>query len=102
MENFLKIPINLYFSFNFLQIKHNSAIDEYKDQGSKSGTISSPEFIMKNGGCKSPMGVHRNGDEWHPIIATFGEQKCVKCSCKVSKKHFFCLHLCILPISIQG
>lgn len=82
--NTFRQQIFVNWKFSSFQIKHNSSTDEYKDQGTRTGTISSPDFMMKNGGCKSPMGVHRNGDEWHPIIATFGEQKCVKCSCKVS------------------
>lgn len=35
------------------------------------------------------MGWHKNGDEWHPIIASHGEQKCIKCRCKVSYTWFF-------------
>ncbi|KAG5681985.1 hypothetical protein PVAND_011384 [Polypedilum vanderplanki] len=56
--------------------------EEMKDQGSKSGTLNSPTVIMANGGCKSHMGYHTNGQEWHPVIASHGEQKCVKCRCK--------------------
>lgn len=56
--------------------------DEQKDQGSKSGTLNSPTVIMASGGCKSHMGYHKNGQEWHPIIASHGEQKCIKCRCK--------------------
>ena len=58
-----------------------------KDQGSKQGTLSSPQIIMATGGCKSPMGYHSNGQDWHPIIASHGEQKCIKCKCKVRIKH---------------
>lgn len=57
--------------------------EEMKDQGTKQGTLDSPTVIMSSGGCKSPMGFHSNGEEWHPIIASHGEQKCVKCKCKV-------------------
>lgn len=73
-----------------LQIKQdprsNSSTDELRDMEAKQkDTISSPEYKLKYGGCKSPMGIHANGDEWHPIITSVGEQKCVKCKCKVSK-----------------
>jgi len=37
---------------------------------------------MSSGGCKSPMGYHPNGQDWHPVIASHGEQKCIKCKCK--------------------
>lgn len=58
--------------------------EELRDQESKhGGTLNSPSIIMSNGGCKSPMGYHPNGQEWHPIIASHGEQKCIKCKCKV-------------------
>jgi chordin len=60
--------------------------EEMKDQGSKHGGLSSPTIVMASGGCKSPMGYHPNGQEWHPIIASHGEQKCIKCKCKVSNK----------------
>lgn len=53
-----------------------------KDEGSRSGTLNSPTVIMASGGCKSHMGYHKNGQEWHPIIASHGEQKCIKCKCK--------------------
>ena len=55
-----------------------------KDEGSRTGTLNSPTVIMASGGCKSHMGYHKNGQEWHPIIASHGEQKCIKCKCKVS------------------
>ncbi|CRK91207.1 CLUMA_CG004890, isoform A [Clunio marinus] len=56
--------------------------EEMKDQGSKYDTLNSPTVIMSSGGCKSPMGYHSNGQEWHPVIAPHGEQKCIKCKCK--------------------
>lgn len=59
-----------------------------KDQGSKHGTLNSPTIIMSSGGCKSPMGYHPNGQDWHPVIASHGEQKCIKCKCKVNKRSF--------------
>lgn len=54
------------------------------DQGTRKETIRSPEEIMKYGGCKVPDNVYENGYEWHPNIVSHGEQKCVKCRCKVS------------------
>jgi hypothetical protein len=59
--------------------------EEMKDQGSKSGGLNSPTIIMASGGCKSHMGYHPNGNEWHPILTSHGEQKCIKCKCKVRK-----------------
>jgi hypothetical protein len=47
--------------------------EEMKDQGSRHGTLNSPITIMSTGGCKSPMGYHPNGQEWHPVIASHGE-----------------------------
>jgi von Willebrand factor type C domain len=82
----------LFYCFNhlfyFFKIKiipqNHTSTNDLRDQGSAIGTITSPEEIMKNGGCKSPMGLHENGMEWHPIIASHGEQKCIRCRCKVS------------------
>jgi chordin len=62
---------------------NNANNEEMKDQGSKNGGLNSPTVIMASGGCKSHMGYHPNGQEWHPIIASHGEQKCIKCKCKV-------------------
>uniref|UniRef100_U5ESB1 Putative short gastrulation n=1 Tax=Corethrella appendiculata TaxID=1370023 RepID=U5ESB1_9DIPT len=56
--------------------------NELKDQGSKSGTLNSPQTILANGGCKTTMGIHENGQEWHPVIALHGEHKCIRCRCK--------------------
>lgn len=54
------------------------------DEGSKRGTIKSVEEILSHGGCKVASTVHENGHEWHPILPSHGEQKCIKCRCKVS------------------
>lgn len=59
------------------------------DQGSKRGTIKSPEEIMAHGGCKVANAVHENGQEWHPYLPSHGEQKCIKCRCKVSSSWNF-------------
>lgn len=53
------------------------------DQGSSRGTIESPEEILANGGCKIANTVHKNGHEWHPVLPSHGEQKCITCRCKV-------------------
>lgn len=69
-----------------LQVKESGKpvnTEEMKDQGSKHGTLNSPAIILSSGGCKSPMGYHPNGQDWHPVIASHGEQKCIKCKCKV-------------------
>lgn len=55
------------------------------DQGSSKDGLNSPTMIMSSGGCKSPMGFHSNGQEWHPVVALHGEQKCVTCRCKDGK-----------------
>lgn len=79
-----KLNINLSF-----QIKENPTekkafdADLMGDQGSKKGTIKSIEEILANGGCKVANTVHENGHEWHPILPSLGEQKCIKCQCKV-------------------
>lgn len=66
------------------EISKNTNTEEIqRDQQSKHGTLNSPTIIMSTGGCKSPMGYHANGADWHPIIASHGEQKCIKCKCKV-------------------
>lgn len=54
------------------------------DQGSKKGTIKSVEEILAHGGCKVANAVHENGYEWHPVLPSHGEQKCINCRCKVS------------------
>lgn len=61
------------------------------DQGMKRVTIKTTEGIIAHGGCKIANTVHENGHEWHPILPSHGEQKCVKCRCKVS-----------LPISVHS
>lgn len=53
------------------------------DQQSKKVPKSDDE-ILSNGGCHVPGGpVYENGAEYHPVIASHGEQKCVLCRCKV-------------------
>lgn len=54
------------------------------DQGSRRGTIKSTEEILTHGGCKVTNTIHENGHEWHPILPSHGEQKCITCQCKVS------------------
>ncbi|XP_014102362.2 dorsal-ventral patterning protein Sog [Bactrocera oleae] len=54
-----------------------------QDQASHK-TISTEE-ILSQGGCKVLNKVYENGQEWHPILASHGEQKCIKCRCKDSK-----------------
>lgn len=52
------------------------------DQGSKNGSLRSTQTILASGGCQYNANIYENGQEFHPILATHGEQKCVKCSCK--------------------
>lgn len=57
--------------------------------GSSVGTLRNPQTILANGGCSYNANVYENGQEFHPVLATHGEQKCVKCSCKVRIFVFF-------------
>ncbi|KAG8193954.1 hypothetical protein JTE90_011504 [Oedothorax gibbosus] len=41
--------------------------------------------ILSLGGCKFNGQVYPNGDEWHPTIEPYGEEKCIKCHCKDGK-----------------
>lgn len=74
------------------QLKHSSAdkkafdAEFVGDQGSKVGTIKSTDEILANGGCKVAQTIYENGQEWHPTLPSHGEQKCIKCRCKVSRK----------------
>ncbi|KAH8281195.1 hypothetical protein KR018_011918, partial [Drosophila ironensis] len=43
------------------------------------------EEILASGGCKVVNKVYENGQEWHPVLMSHGEQKCIKCRCKDSK-----------------
>lgn len=65
--------------------------DEPSDQGNSSGTLRSTQTILANGGCKYNANVYENGQDFHPILASHGEQKCVKCACKVSALKLFTL-----------
>lgn len=44
--------------------------------------------ILMKGGCKIRDIVKANGEQWSPIIGPFGENKCLRCTCKDGK------HLC--------
>lgn len=46
--------------------------------------IRTPADVISQGGCKVVNMVHENGAEWHPILTSHGEQKCITCRCKVS------------------
>ncbi|KAG8228162.1 hypothetical protein J437_LFUL002816 [Ladona fulva] len=60
-------------------------VNQLKDQG----TPRSTEEIMAAGGCIFTFGVpFENGKEWHPRIHPHGEEKCVKCRCKVNLSFF--------------
>lgn len=89
-------PIKLYaecykmsISFIYLQVKHTPGekkpvdTELMGDQGSKRGTIKSVEEILNNGGCKVAQTIYENGQDWHPVLPSLGEQKCIKCACKV-------------------
>lgn len=46
------------------------------------------EEMLASGGCSVAQVIYENGQEWHPMLPT-GEQKCVKCRCKVSARTRF-------------
>ncbi|KAJ6637065.1 Dorsal-ventral patterning protein Sog [Pseudolycoriella hygida] len=56
--------------------------DMLRDQGSRKGTLKSTEEIIANGGCNVAQTIYENGQEWHPVLPSHGEQKCIKCRCK--------------------
>ncbi|XP_037939722.1 dorsal-ventral patterning protein Sog-like [Teleopsis dalmanni] len=59
--------------------------DELGDQASGRVNMRTPEEKLNQGGCKVLSKIYENGQEWHPVIASHGEQKCIKCRCKDSK-----------------
>lgn len=91
-EFYLLFLSHIYNILSYLQIKLNNLdktpieTDVLRDQGSKRGTIKSTEEIMANGGCKVAQTIYENGQEWHPVLPSHGEQKCITCHCKVSYK----------------
>ncbi|XP_016962788.1 dorsal-ventral patterning protein Sog isoform X2 [Drosophila biarmipes] len=56
-----------------------------QDQAMQRSPSHSAEDVLANGGCKVVNKVYENGQEWHPILMSHGEQKCIKCRCKDSK-----------------
>lgn len=75
--------INLKIRETNVEKKTTIETDVLKDQGSKSGNIKSADDILSNGGCKVAQTIYENGQEWHPVLPSHGEQKCIKCRCKV-------------------
>uniref|UniRef100_A0A182TCJ8 VWFC domain-containing protein n=1 Tax=Anopheles maculatus TaxID=74869 RepID=A0A182TCJ8_9DIPT len=57
---------------------------QYDEAGSSAGTLRSPQAILAAGGCRYEENIYENGQEYHPVLATHGEEKCIKCRCKVS------------------
>lgn len=57
-----------------------------QDQASQNPNVRSSEEILAQGGCNVVNKVYENGQEWHPVLASHGEQKCITCRCKVSSK----------------
>lgn len=64
-----------------------------KDQGIQTNATQNNQEILANGGCKMTSSIYLNGHEWHPSIGSLGEQKCIKCRCKVSG--------CAVPLSVR-
>uniref|UniRef100_A0A182FME1 VWFC domain-containing protein n=1 Tax=Anopheles albimanus TaxID=7167 RepID=A0A182FME1_ANOAL len=63
--------------------KATGSKDELRDEaGSSVGTLRSPQAILAAGGCRYEDQIYENGQEYHPILATHGEEKCIKCRCK--------------------
>uniref|UniRef100_A0A1S4G9Q5 Uncharacterized protein n=1 Tax=Anopheles gambiae TaxID=7165 RepID=A0A1S4G9Q5_ANOGA len=55
---------------------------QYDEAGGSAGTLRSPQAILAAGGCRYEENIYENGQEYHPILATHGEEKCIKCRCK--------------------
>ncbi|ALC48636.1 sog [Drosophila busckii] len=55
------------------------------DQAMQRSAAHNAEEVLAAGGCKVVNKVYENGQEWHPILMSHGEQKCIKCRCKDSK-----------------
>ncbi|XP_017869500.1 PREDICTED: dorsal-ventral patterning protein Sog [Drosophila arizonae] len=59
--------------------------NELHDQAVQRTAAHNAEEVLAAGGCKVVNKVYENGQEWHPILMSHGEQKCIKCRCKDSK-----------------
>lgn len=87
--NFVFRFASIFFTLIVQQVKHSAntkkVIDPelMGDQGSKNGTLKSVEEILGHGGCKVAQTIYENGQDWHPVLPSLGEQKCIKCACKV-------------------
>uniref|UniRef100_A0A182N420 Short gastrulation n=1 Tax=Anopheles dirus TaxID=7168 RepID=A0A182N420_9DIPT len=60
---------------------HSTGVQE-DEPVSASGTLRSPQTLLEAGGCRFEDNIYENGQEYHPILATHGEEKCIKCRCK--------------------
>lgn len=65
-------------------IKAKVDVNSQDDQGSKKGKYRTIQDILANGGCTYLNTIRENGQEWHPILPSIGEQKCIKCQCNVN------------------
>uniref|UniRef100_A0A182J073 Dorsal-ventral patterning protein Sog n=1 Tax=Anopheles atroparvus TaxID=41427 RepID=A0A182J073_ANOAO len=78
--------IEIRFPPFFSQVKEpkvsRSKDVQYDEAGTSSGTLRSPQAILDAGGCRNEENIYANGQEYHPILATHGEEKCIKCRCK--------------------
>ncbi|XP_055384862.1 dorsal-ventral patterning protein Sog [Condylostylus longicornis] len=70
---------------NSSNAENNNNQNYLRDEGSIRSFQKRNEEILANGGCKVINVFYENGQEWHPIIASHGEQKCVNCRCKDGK-----------------
>ncbi|EDV92181.1 GH24183 [Drosophila grimshawi] len=55
------------------------------DQAMQHSAAHTAEEVLNAGGCKVVNKIYENGQEWHPVLMSHGEQKCIKCRCKDSK-----------------
>lgn len=71
-----------------------------QDQAMQRTAAHSAEETLAAGGCKVVNKIYENGQEWHPVLMSHGEQKCIKCRCKVSFRSVYpTLPSTLYPIS---
>lgn len=94
---------NLFVIINWNQLISQVKPKVVKNSGDPDNQLDDPSKLPSTvtlpGSCKSHMGWHKNGDEWHPIIASIGEQKCIKCRCKVSNTRILDILIVLCNVS---
>uniref|UniRef100_T1JBK0 VWFC domain-containing protein n=1 Tax=Strigamia maritima TaxID=126957 RepID=T1JBK0_STRMM len=61
------------------------SIFQTKDVMKDEGSAKNVSDFLSEGGCIRRDQVFANGQEWHPRLAPFGEEKCIRCNCKDGK-----------------